>query len=275
MKCNKKVSVKPFLKWAGGKRWLVKNYSHFFCSKSKRYIEPFLGGGSVFFHLHPSTALLSDKNEELINTYIAIRDEWEKVLVKLRQHQKEHSDDYYYQIRKSQPRSTSGKAARFIYLNRTCWNGLYRVNMKGKFNVPRGTKDSVLLPDDCFDQISNLLSKCEIVSEDFESILTEAGKGDFVFIDPPYTVKHNNNNFIKYNETIFSWADQQRLARAAHLANYRGATIVISNADHECIRELYKDFGSMTSISRNSVLAADSEKRRKTTELLITNLKND
>lgn len=130
----------PFLKWAGGKRWFVEHTADLIPTFSGRYFEPFLGSGAIFFHLSPKGAVLSDSNTDLIKTYQAIRDDWEAVLFLLELHHRKHCKDYYYSIRSSEPSDKVEAAARFIYLNRTCWNGLYRVNLKGKFNVPIGTK---------------------------------------------------------------------------------------------------------------------------------------
>ncbi len=269
---SSKQSMKPFLKWAGGKRWFVTGCDDSFPTKFRTYFEPFVGGGAMFFHLSPSDAVLSDKNVDLIRTYRALRDDWTKVRRKLTDHQRFHSKEHFYKVRSSKPWSESGAAARFIYLNRTCWNGLYRVNQKGEFNVPKGTKDSVLLPEDQFDRIAEILSSVELLADDFGPIIARAGKGDLVYVDPPYTVRHNNNNFLKYNERIFSWSDQVRLAKTLFAARERGAHIVICNADHNCIRYLYKGFGTMRRVSRHSILAADPNNRRKTTELVITNV---
>ena len=145
---KKLLKTKPFLKWAGGKRWFVTNHSDLLPQSFNRYIEPFLGSGAVFFHLQPQNALLGDSNKELVDTYRAIKSEWKLVYRYLRAHHTKHSKEYYYQIRKSRPISSASKAARFIYLNRTCWNGLYRVNLSGVFNVPIGTKSTVVFADD-------------------------------------------------------------------------------------------------------------------------------
>lgn len=263
--------VRPFLKWAGGKRWFTRKCGHTFPASYKRYIEPFLGSGAVFFHLRPETALLGDKNQELIDAYLAIKEDWKRVWEKLQRHQRLHSKGHYYKTRGSRPRSPSGWAARLIYLNRTCFNGLYRVNLKGEFNVPKGTKDTVVFPDDDFSAIAEVLKGVTLLTDDFEAITAQAGEGDLLYVDPPYTVRHNNNNFLKYNETIFSWSDQVRLCAALQQASARGAKIVMSNADNHCIRKLYKERGHFRRVSRHSVLAADPTKRRKTTELVVTN----
>ncbi len=263
-------AIVPFLKWAGGKRWLVRSHRHVFdMAGYRRYVEPFVGSGAMFFGISPKKALLNDANEELVDTYRAIRDDWRSVVRLLTRHQRLHSEDYYYKMRESKPRTPVGRAARFIYLNRTCFNGLYRVNKHGQFNVPKGTKTSVILETDDFESISKRLNGVQLVSGDFEAVIDRCGSGDLVFADPPYTVKHNNNGFIKYNERLFSWADQERLKFALVRAAGRGAKVVVSNADHPSIRELYADAGCLVA-ERHSVMASESVRRKKTTELLIT-----
>jgi DNA adenine methylase len=212
------AQVVPFLKWAGGKRWLIPHAGNLFPDSFDRYIEPFLGGGAVFFHLKPQKAILTDINGELIQTYKAIRDNWRLVFSHLQRHQDNHSSDYYYEIRASKPRTPATKAARMLYLNRTCWNGLYRVNLKGEFNVPIGTKNTVLLDSDDFPALAKLLEGVRLECNDFEWAIDQATEDDFVFVDPPYTVKHNLNGFIKYNETLFAWKDQVRLRDAVDRA---------------------------------------------------------
>ncbi len=269
------MKVAPFLKWAGGKRWLVGKYGFVFPKSFDRYFEPFLGGGAVFFYLSPERAILSDINDELVNCYRSLRNNWESIYKKLKIHQRKHSDDYYYRVREVTCRSDSSSAARMLYLNRTCFNGLYRVNLKGKFNVPRGTKNLVLLPNESFENISNRLSQCEISCCSFEKTIREANENDFIFSDPPYTVKHNLNNFIKYNESLFSWADQVRLAGSLSAASLRGVKILASNADHESVREIYSNsrIWNIYRVSRKSSLASAVKHRGNTTELLISNYK--
>lgn len=201
----------PFLKWAGGKRWLASSNLLPVPDQYDRYIEPFLGGGAVFFRLAPKRALLSDINAELINLYQAVRDHPEQLEARLKAHQSHHCEQYFYAVRKTVPRAHIDQAARTLYLNRTCWNGLYRVNLRGEFNVPIGTKTSVIMQGESFEKLSQALHGVEIVCRDFEESIATAEKGDFVFVDPPYTVKHNLNGFLKYNEQIFGWADQVRL----------------------------------------------------------------
>jgi DNA adenine methylase len=262
-----------FLKWAGGKRWLLTKSEELLpdMKKTSRYLEPFLGGGSMFFHLEPKTALLSDLNEDLINAYIIMRDNWHDLFEILKRYHKQHSQDFYYRIRSSKPRTSVNKAARFVYLNRTCWNGLYRVNKKGEFNVPIGTKTSVILNNDNFKQLSNLLKRATLDTCDFEATINKAEENDFIFIDPPYTVKHNLNGFVKYNETIFSWQDQIRLKNSVTKAISRGAKVLVTNANHKSIEELYMDCGKIYLLNRASVIAGNSEARGMYSELAITN----
>lgn len=260
----------PFLKWPGGKRWFVARYGNALPRNYSRYIEPFLGGGSVFFFLNPASAMLSDSNSELISAYLGLREEKDKVEDLLRKHSRRHNKRYYYTIRNSSPRTLAGKAARFIYLNRTCFNGIYRVNLDGEFNVPKGTKDTVLLETDDFSAISSALQKTKLLASDFEPVINEAGANDFIFIDPPYTVRHNNNGFIKYNEVLFSWQDQLRLANSVTRARDRGARVIATNANHKEIRELYssRGFGTQT-VSRFSSISAAGISRRQFEEILI------
>jgi DNA adenine methylase len=264
--------MKPFLKWAGGKRWLVRGHGGLLLAKTKRLIEPFVGSGAVFFHLEPDAALLSDANRELTEAYVSVRDAPEEVRIALLSHQAQHSSEHYYATRASTPASPVERAARLIYLNRTCFNALYRVNLRGEFNVPKGSKDTVLFPDDDFERWSKLLKNADVRAQDFADTVALAGAGDLLYVDPPYTVKHNNNNFVKYNERIFSWADQVRLARALEEATGRGAHVLLSNADHPSVLDLYAGSGwTRISLSRRSVLASSSERRRLTTEIIVSN----
>ena len=262
--------VVPFLKWPGGKRWLALGHRHMFPKKFNRYVEPFLGSGSVFFALRPTKALLSDANEELITAYRAIRSRPTAVSNALKLHASLHNDSYYYEVRSMHPKGIVERAARLIYLNRTCFNGIYRVNLDGVFNVPRGTKDTVVLPTDDFLALSRLLRGVQLENRDFESIIDQSGKSDLNFADPPYTVRHNTNGFIKYNEKLFSWADQERLAAALARASRRGAHIVATNANHVSIRELYARYKfSQQLVSRFSSISASSASRKQFEELVI------
>jgi len=263
------VSLVPFLKWAGGKRWFVAKYNHLLPKKFDKYIEPFLGGGAIYFHLRPAKAILGDCNADLVATYAAIRDNWEVVRSILRRHQRNHSTDYYYAERDRVRRSGTERAAQFLYLNRTCWNGLYRVNLRGRFNVPIGTKQNVLLDTDNFDYISVMLKSATLLYADFEITLSHAKKGDFAIVDPPYVVNHNMNGFLKYNEKIFSWADQLRLREAVERARRRGVKVLVLNANHKSVRDLYRDFGREYELPRHSVLAGNPSYRKPSSEIAI------
>lgn len=262
-------SITPFLKWAGGKRWFISKHSDLFPEKFSRYIEPFVGSGAVFFHLQPEKAILSDLNSELIEAYESIKEDWVSVWRELKNFHKKHSHEHYYKVRMQNFKSPAKRAARFIYLNRTCWNGLYRVNLKGEFNVPIGTKTEVVRPDDDFCQIANLLKNTKFYAKDFEFVINKARKDDFLFIDPPYTVTHNLNGFIKYNNQIFSWHDQIRLQDCVSRAIERGVKVLVTNADHESVRKLYKKTGKFISLNRTSVISGKAEGRGRYSELLV------
>lgn len=261
--------VQPFLKWAGGKRWLVGSHSYLFPPTFERYLEPFLGSAAVFFHLKPKKAVLGDANRSLINCYQAIKEDWKLVQSSLNDFARAHSDEFYYKIRSKRFRSGHREAARFIYLNRTCFNGIYRENLQGVFNVPRGSKQRVILPDDDFAEVANRLTDVRFVAGDFEVLLSSSGKGDFIFIDPPYTVRHNFNGFVKYNQHIFSWNDQVRLREAVVKAAERGASCLVTNADHKSIHELYSGVGETFRLRRNSIIGASAHTRGACTEAAV------
>lgn len=262
--------VDPILKWAGGKRWFARRYRDLLPDSYDSYIEPFLGGGAVFFDLTPSNGRLSDLNADLILVYQAIRDDYRKVETYLRAYAERHSKTYYYVARAHRPRGRFQIAAWLIYLNRTCWNGLYRVNKSGEFNVPIGTKNWILREGETFSAHSAALQRADIRSVDFEDAIDDAGTGAFLFVDPPYTVKHNSNGFIKYNEKVFTWADQKRLAKAIRRASKRGAHVVVLNAAHESIEELYEGFNQIR-LSRHQVISGQANGRANYSELLIRN----
>lgn len=261
--------LKPFLKWAGGKRWLFESGQFSLPHFKGRYFEPFLGGGAVFFERQPTNAILSDANSRLIELYTVIRDELEEFEELLRNHARKHSREYYYELRSKRLGKSAASAAQFLYLNRTCWNGLYRENLKGRFNVPIGTKQNVILSSDNFAAWSRALQKIRLECRDFEEAIEEAGDGDFIFVDPPYTVRHNINGFVKYNQNIFAWKDQIRLRDALKRAAERGVSFAMTNADHDSIRELYAGFGVHRCLERHSVIAGQSIHRSLATELLV------
>lgn len=262
--------INPLLKWAGGKRWLISSGQLPELPVFNRYVEPFLGGGAVLFSLRPKAGLVSDVNRELINFYQVVRDHPSEVQETLTEHQAKHCKTHYYDVRASEPESAFDRATRFLYLNRACWNGLYRENLKGKFNVPIGSKTNLLFDYDDFDAVSECLKNTEIQCADFEKTINSAKENDLIFVDPPYTVKHNFNGFVKYNSNIFSWDDQVRLATALERAAQRGCSIIATNADHETVRDLYCGIATYQPIYRHSVLASDPSKRSGVSEAMFT-----
>lgn len=263
----------PFLKWPGGKRWFVCNHADLLPSEYGTYVEPFLGAGAVYLHLKPMRALLGDINAELVETYRAIKDDWQALESSLRYRQRRHyrdPDAYYYWLRAKVPRELVQRASRLIYLNRTCFNGIYRVNRQGEFNVPRGSKDKVVIETDDFESMSKVLAGAELAAGDFEALIDRAKSGDFAFCDPPYTVRHNHNGFRKYNEVLFSWADQERLSKALRRAALRGVKVVCTNANHHSVRDLYDSaLFERRVVSRYSRISADNTGRSYFDELII------
>jgi DNA adenine methylase len=248
MKAGNKLtrrSGQPFLKWTGGKRWIAETISDLVPERRGRYFEPFLGGASVYFYLRPWPATLSDVNEELINLYTQLRDNVSEVMERLRKLKIDAST--YQKIRSSEPRAPITRAVRLLYLNRTAFNGIYRVNQEGQFNVPFGCKKGTILCDDqLLKSASNILQNRTIVSSDFEVMIDSATRHDVIYADPPYTTRHNNNGFRRYNESLFTWSDQERLAKSCMRAAARGASVIVSNAAHREIGALYNGFHSKT-----------------------------
>ena len=260
----------PLLKWAGGKRWLVDELSAVFPSTSNSYYEPFLGGAAVFFALRPARSTLSDSNKELINCYRQVRDDPQSVLRALRKLRNTEAD--YYKIRGRQPTDRIERAARLLFLTTLSFNGIFRQNLDGVFNVPYGKKTHIV-PADAASNIpaaSKALKDSKLVWDDFETVTKKAVTGDIVYFDPPYTVTHGNNGFVKYNAKIFSWEDQIRLSKTAERLSKRGCFVFVSNADHPSIRDLYKSF-DLKIVGRPSRIAAATEHRKAITECLFFN----
>lgn len=266
---SRREALAPFLKWAGGKRWFANRCLHMIPEAYDRYIEPFLGSGAMYFALKPRCALLADLNADLIECYQAIRTSPLAIVAHLTRHHALHCEAHYYATRAVKPTDPIERAAWLIYLNRTCWNGLYRVNRRNEFNVPIGTKTNVIMPNDDFSSMSEMLLPAVIRNQDFETTLDAAESGDFVFVDPPYTVKHNLNGFLKYNDKIFTWADQMRLRDSVVRAAGRGAKVLVTNANHQSIREIYAGVGLQTVVQRASVLSGSAAHRVRTEELTI------
>ena len=265
---NVPPALPPFIKWAGGKRYLAEQILQVFPRQYGSYFEPFLGGGAVFLALRPGHAYLSDLNGELIECFSEVRDNLEEViseLAKLR-----NSKDDYYRTRSSRPTTTAARAARTIYLVQLAFNGIYRVHSKtGTFNVPYGRREQRVVYDASHLRCaSRALQSATIEAKDFESATEHAVERDLVYMDPPYTVAHNHNGFVRYNQRLFDWKDQVRLADCAHQLVRRGCFVVISNAYHKSIRDLYPDF-KRRRIERLSRMAAASAFRRTVLEYVL------
>lgn len=260
--------VLPFLKWPGGKRWLAPHVAEIVRGALRgTYYEPFLGGGAVFFHLRPERAVLSDINGDLLNTYAVVHSHPKEVVEAVQAMPVSKMD--YYRIREHEPENALERAARFLYLNRTAFGGIYRLNRYGKFNVPFGDRTpEALWRDRLIESAALALDATDLRVSDFEAVISTAGDGDVVYCDPTYTVAHSNNGFLRYNEKNFAWHDQQRLARAAGNARERGAMVIISNADHLSIRELYRGEEYLL-VERPSNVSTDPSRRRSVAESLI------
>ena len=261
----------PFLKWPGGKRWAASHIAAKVLERLKnRYIEPFLGGGAVFFHLRPTArCVLSDINADLINVYRIVRDYPEEIIEQLTCLRV--SKSFYYRLRGAEPTDPMSRAARFLYLNRTAFGGMYRVNVDGEFNVPYGGGErtpAILWETSILRDAAAALKGVALVKSDFEAVLDSAAAGDVAYCDPTYTVTHDQNGFIRYNERNFSWSDQERLAKAAFCAARRGAGVIVSNAHHREVRKLYRN-ARFETLARHSALSPEPSKRRVVKEYLI------
>lgn len=266
-----KHKTKPFLRWAGGKRWLLKEIDQLIkIDQFNSYHEPFLGGGSIFFHLTPQNANISDSNFELINTYIQVRDNIENLIDILNNFEK--SEIFYYNLRKQKFENQVFNAAKFIYLNHNSFNGIFRVNLKGEYNVPYGHRKNHKFDLENLRAASDSLKDANISSIDFYKTINNIKKGDLVFLDPPYTVAHNKNGFIQYNQKIFSLDDQYRLKEYIKNLKDIGAFYIMTNAAHNAIREIFTNGDHMYELERASLIGGKNAKRDKYSELILTNL---
>jgi DNA adenine methylase len=260
----------PILKWPGGKRWLALAMATSARLRvGDRIIEPFVGGGALFFGVRPAAALLGDINGDLIACYRAVRDSPAIVYGELAEMTLDR--DTYARVAAAVPRTDVERAVRMIYLNRTAFAGIWRVNQSGKFNVPFGCKPETRPPEwAIIEQASTALQAATLYEGDYTLGLASAGDSDFIYCDPPYTVSHNNNGFIRYNEKLFSWADQKRLAVIAQSLAQDGRRIAISNAAHDDVMSLYpRKVFTLAVIRRRSSLAALPEHRGERQEVLI------
>ena len=274
------ISVHPFVKWAGGKTQLLDAIQAHLPEQFNRYFEPFVGGGALLFKLQPDAFSINDMNSELISAYQCFQnDELFHALIKeLEKHEKNHSEEYYYKVREMDKDSLSNlmnyeKAARMIYLNKACFNGLYRVNSKGHFNVPSGKKKIV----HCFDRknFENLRlffkqKKQVITSLDFEKAVRNAKARDFVYFDPPYDTLEAKDPFTPYNKKDFGKDEQVRLAKVFKELSDKGVYVMLSNHNTKFINELYKDF-HINIVPAKRMINSKASGRGKIEEVLITN----
>lgn len=274
----------PFIKWAGGKTQIISNLDSMIPSEINRYFEPFVGGGAMFFHLMSDrnmrfAAYLSDINKELITAYKVVKNNVKELIQILKKHQREYNknpSEYYYKLRdKIKPRNDVEIAARFISLNKTCYNGLYRVNRKGIFNVPIGRYKNPLICDGSnLENVSNALrySKAVIQVSDYKEALLNAEKGDFIYLDPPYHPMSSTANFTGYTDCGFGDRDQSELAKIFVELNDRNCKVLLSNSDTPFIRRLYSDFANHTiEVNVSRAINCKASNRRGHKELLISN----
>ena len=274
------IKGKPFVKWAGGKRQIIDKLKKYIPEEYNTYYEPFVGGGALLFELAPKNAVINDFNEELMNVYTCIKDSdrFEKMCKELNHHEAEHSEEYYYKVRnidrdrkKYDKLADYKKAARTIYLNKACFNGLYRVNSKNEFNVPFGKKEHVNTYEG-----QNLGIICgylnfnnvKILSTDFEDAVRDAKEGDFIYFDPPYD--SDKEIFTSYTNEGFGKEEQERLAKVFKDLDSRGCYVMLSNHNTKLINELYKDY-NIHIIEAKRNINSDGKKRGKVEEVIITN----
>lgn len=266
---------RPFLKWAGGKSQLISQYAPYLPQNFTNYYEPFLGGGSVFFYLYcyrPNIyAFLTDINSELINAYCCVRDNVEQLITLLKEEELRHSKEHYYKRRALVPVNPFERAARLIYLNKTCFNGLYRENSKGEFNVPIGRyKKPKICHPELLRTVSTALQSTRIEVSRFESVLDYAkSPEDFVYFDPPYHPISSTSNFTAYNRYSFNEEEQIRLNKIFVELARRGVKVFLSNSDCPLVRELYREFKIIEILAARAINSV-AKKRGKIAEVLIT-----
>ena len=271
--------LRPFLKWAGGKTQLLPQLAKFYPPRGsvKRYIEPFLGSGAVFFHFRAlvgsRTAILWDNNRELIETFKAVQQDVGQVIKLLKKYQKLHSKDFFLGMREKVPLSLAAKAARLIYLNKTCFNGLYRVNSRGIFNVPFGKYTNPGIFNEAWlRQAADQLQGAQIETEDFRFLALKAKKNDFIYFDPPYHPRSKTSYFTAYTRDLFGEEHQRKLADLYRALDKKGCLLMLSNSDTPLIRELYKDF-DIREVSARRNINSRADRRGSICELVVLNAK--
>ncbi len=278
---KERATARPFLKWAGGKQQLLSQLEPLFPQKFTRYIEPFVGGGAVFFHLWnrarlPEEVYLFDSNEELINTYRVVRDQVDELIELLTAHRQNHSREYYYSIRNLDRQPTNRlsapeRAARTIYLNKTCFNGLYRVNSKGQFNVPMGRyKNPAILNAELLRAASRALYNIHLEVLDFRRLPGISRPGDFFYVDPPYAPISKSANFTSYTRGSFDDADQRELAHVFRELTDNGCYCMLSNSYTPFILELYRGF-RIEVVQANRAINANANRRGRVKEVVVVN----
>lgn len=276
------VTPKPFVKWAGGKRQLIPILHQNLPESFGTYYEPFLGGGALLFHIltdkNGQKCSISDLNSDLVLAYTTIRDRIDALISSLKSHEKNYQKDsksYYYSVRESNPRTEVEKTSRLIFLNRTCFNGLYRVNSKGKFNVPLGKYTNPnIVNEENLHAVSSILqtSRISIKCRDFESVLRDAKKGDLVYFDPPYQPVSSTANFTSYTTKDFTYDDLTRLAELCLKLDSKGCNVLLSNSDSKEVSDIFsKKPWKITRIEANRSINSNSKKRTGHFELLIKN----
>ena len=270
-----KEETYPIVKWVGGKRQLMFELLKNMPENYNRYFEPFIGGGALFFELQPDNAYISDMNEELINLYQVVRDNVDELISDLQKH--DILKEYFMEIRNIDRTeeyknwSDVQKASRFIYLNRTCFNGMYRVNSKGEFNVPFGHyKNPRILDENNLINCSNLLQKTEIKHADFSEILKKVKKGDFVYFDPPYVPLSETSSFTSYTKDGFDMDMQFKLRDVCDELDTMGVKFLLSNSDTKLVNELYENY-NIKKVFASRQINANADGRGKITEVLVRN----
>jgi len=261
----------PFLKWAGGKSELLPEIEKRLPRSFNTYWEPFIGGGALYFRLSPVAAVISDANEELINCYQIVRDKVEELIVRLKKHS--NNKEHFLRIRRQQPWQLEpvDRAARFIYLNKTCYNGLFRVNQRGEFNVPFGRYENPRISDENgLKECSRSLRAAEILCRDFRHLLYKVKPGDFVYFDPPYSPLSKTSSFTAYSEAPFDQREQKALKQVFGALHDRGCYLMLSNSDTEFTRKLYQKF-HIEAVQASRAINCRADRRGKISELIITN----